>query len=79
MTNNYDWRYENSIGSTKDYQQVEGPVEFPYSPWRTNSVFSNYIDTIIYANQMNLNNVLDSKLQYDYLFFSILKIGRAHV
>ena len=40
-------------------------------PWRTNSSFSNYIDTVLYSNEMNMYPQLDSQLQYDYLFYSI--------
>lgn len=73
MTENtkYDWRYENSINHTKQYLETEGNVEFPYNSWRTNSTLSNYVDTVIHANMMNMNGHLDKKLQYDYLFHSI--------
>lgn len=69
--NKYDWRYENSVGHSKEYQQVEGNVEFPYNSWRTNAVFSNHVDTVIQANMMNMNNHLDKKLQYDYYFYGL--------
>lgn len=67
----YDWRYENSINHTKKYEEVEGPVEHKYSSWRTNGILSNYPDTIMYANEMNINHILDPKLQYDYLFYAV--------
>lgn len=69
----YDWRYENSILKTKEYQDLE---EEPYSSFRTNVVVSNHIDTVLYANSMNTNYHLDPKLQYDYLFHSIRSKSR---
>lgn len=69
--NNYDWRFENSIQYTKNYQQTEGILEHKYVPWRTNYVLSNFVDTILYANEMNIHHTLDHKLQYDFLFNSI--------
>ncbi|CAB4130957.1 clamp loader small subunit [uncultured Caudovirales phage] len=66
----YDWRYENSINSTKEYQDPDGN-EHKYSAWRTNSSLSYFPDTVLYANDMNMLHHLDDKPQYDYLFFSI--------
>jgi Bacteriophage clamp loader A subunit len=66
----YDWRYENSINFTKDYQDPDNN-EYKYSAWRTNSSLSYFPDTVLYANEMNMLHHLDDKLQYDYLFFSI--------
>jgi len=68
---NYDWRFENSIQLTKEYLETEGVMEHEYVPWRTNYILSNYIDTILFANEMNINPMLDNKMQYDFLFHSI--------
>lgn len=65
----YDWKYENSIMRNKNYIEVD--KDEPYVPGRTNKVLSNHIDTIIYANLMNINNNLDNQLQYDFLFYSV--------
>jgi aspartokinase len=65
----YDWRYENSITRNKEYLPVNEDEK--YIPGRTNKVLSNYVDTIIHANMMNINFSLDEKMQYDYLFNSI--------
>lgn len=69
----YDWRWENSINSTKVRVTDE---EHKYVPWRTNSSLSNYPDTIMHANAMNLMHGLHWKAQYDYLFYSIRKRKR---
>jgi len=74
MSDKYDWRYENSINNDKNYLEVN--TEEKYVPGRTNKVLSNYIDTVLYSNCMNLNRHLDDKLQYDYLFHSIKKRKR---
>ena len=65
---NYDWRFENSIMSNKQYQDTDGVIEHKYSCWRTNTVLSNFVDTIMQANEMNINPTLDERLQYDFLF-----------
>lgn len=61
----YDFRYENSINFSKVYVPTDG--EHKYSSWRTNSVLSNFPDTIMHANEMNMNGSLPDKLQYEYL------------
>lgn len=38
-----------------------------------NRNLAGFSDTILYANEMNLNASLDAKMQYDYLFHSIRK------
>lgn len=72
----YDWRYENSIQQTKEYHDPDGLVEHKYSAWRTNGIMSNFIDTVLHANEMNTHYHLDNKLQYDYLFHSVRKKKR---
>lgn len=68
---NYDWRFENSIQLTKEYLETEGYMEHKYVPWRTNYILSNHLDTVLFANEMNINPFLDDKMQYDFLFHSI--------
>jgi len=65
----YDWRYENSITRDKKYLEVNSDEK--YIAGRTNKVLSNYLDTILYSNEMNMNRHLEDKMQYDYLFYSI--------
>lgn len=68
----YDWRYENSITTAKEPVEVDGD----YSQWRTNSILSNFKDTILYANEMNLIPNITNKMHYNYLFNSIRKSKR---
>ena len=51
--NKYDWKYENSITRDKKYLEVNS--EEKYIAGRTNKVLSNYLDTILYSNEMNMN------------------------
>lgn len=47
-----------------------------YSPFMVNRALSYYIDTIMYANDMNINHHVDKLMQHDYLFYSIRKAKR---
>jgi hypothetical protein len=71
----YDWRYENSINSGKEPLSLENQ-EFKYEKWRTNTSLANHLDTIMDANQMNLNYHLSDQMHYDYLFYSVRKKKR---
>lgn len=42
-----------------------------YSPFMTNRALSYFVDTVLYANDMNMAPGLDSQLQYEYLLHSI--------
>jgi len=46
-------------------------AESGYVPFLTNRSLSNFPDTILYANEMNMKHHLDSKLQFHYLINSI--------
>ena len=68
----YDWRFENSITNGKTSVEVDGD----YSQWRTNTILSNFKDTILYANEVNINSHITDQMHYDYLFNSIRKSKR---
>ena len=57
--------------STKENLIVDNESEKEYVPFLTNRSLSNHIDTILYAQEMNILNGLDKKLQYDYFFNTI--------
>jgi hypothetical protein len=67
----YDWRFENSINWTKE--QI--PIDSEYSSWRTNGILSNFVDTIIHANQMNLVQVTPQQ-HFDYMLNAVPKKKR---
>ena len=47
-----------------------------YLPFMVNRALSYHNDTILYANEMNINNYLAKDMQYNYLFNSIKKRKR---
>lgn len=71
----YDWCFENSINTGKQQLDIK-EQEFKYEKWRTNSSLSNFIDTVFYANEMNMNSSITDQMHYDYLFYSIKKKKR---
>lgn len=71
----YDWCFENSINFGKVHLEVD-KQEFKYEKWRTNSSLTNFLDTIMYANEMNTHYDISDQMHYDYLFYSIRKNKR---
>lgn len=71
----YDWTFENSINFGRVRLEVD-KQEFKYDKWRTNSSLTNFLDTIMYANEMNTHYDITDQMHYDYLFNSIRKNKR---
>lgn len=73
MSNAFD--YVSAINFTKkDLMTDTGNDELAeagYVPFLTNRALSYFPDTILYSNEMNMNNHLDNKLQFHYLINSI--------
>jgi len=66
-----DWL--NSINQTKNNIIDEDPSsKTDYAPYIINKCLSGHIDCLMYVNEMNINNSLDKKLQYDF-FINILR------
>lgn len=42
-----------------------------YNPWLTNKHFGMFIDTVLYANEVNSMHRLDKQLQHDYYLHSV--------
>ena len=65
--------YLNSINFTKDYLMDDGDPQWEkkYPAFVVNKCMSGHIDTIMFANEMNLNHQLPSRLQYDFLLNSV--------
>jgi len=70
--------YLNAINHTKiDLLDTEDEsVEKGYTPFVVNRCLSYFIDTILYANEMNRLPHTDKKMQFDYLLKSIRKNKR---
>lgn len=71
----YDWTFENSINFGRVRLEVD-KQEFKYDKWRTNSSLTNFLDTVMYANEMNTHYDITDQMHYDYLFHSIRKNKR---
>lgn len=71
----YDWRYENSINKKNGHIDISKET-VGYSAWRTNGILSNFIDTIMHSNQMNMNYDITDQMQYDYYYYAVRKNNR---
>jgi len=69
-----DWL--NSINMTKENLLNERAEEKEYPAFIINKCMSGQVDTVLFANQMNLYHQLPSKLQYDFYLNSIRKRKR---
>ncbi len=59
--------YLNSINQTKNnLMDDDSSNESQYPPYVINKCFSGFLDTILFANEMNFYCNLDKKLQYDF-------------
>jgi hypothetical protein len=66
--------YINAINANKDIiGSSDNPeeVEKGYTPFMVNRGLSYFVDTILYANEMNSASDISNKLQFDYLRNSI--------
>ena len=68
--------YLKSINATKKNIMVDDITESEYNAFIINRGLSFFPDTVLYANEMNLNHHLDSRLQYDFLINIIKKKKR---
>lgn len=70
-----DWL--KSINETKTNLIDNDPTLEPkYLPYIVNRCMSGQIDTLMFANEMNISNHLDNKLQYDFLLYTLRKKKR---
>jgi hypothetical protein len=68
--------YSNAILETKENLIVDEASEKAYNSFLVNRALSYFPDTILDANMMNVFNILDKKLQFDYLINSIRRSKR---
>ena len=70
-----DWL--KSINETKtNLIDNDSTLEPKYLPYIVNRCMSGQIDTLMFANEMNISNHLDNKLQYDFLLYTLRKKKR---
>lgn len=61
-----------AINQTKKNLMDEDPMtEKEYLPFVVNRTLSYFLDTVLYANEANIRNTADKKLQFDLLLNSI--------
>lgn len=70
------WSFVKSISQTKKKIELTEETTKAYNAYNINTAFSLYPDTILYANEMNMNYQLPKNLQYDYLINSIRSKNR---
>ena len=63
--------YLNSINHQKNNLLDEDNAIKGYPPYIINRCLSGTIDTIMYANEMNMNHFLDNDVQYIFLLNSL--------
>ena len=72
--------YINSINNkNKDMMtdtENDELAEKSYNAYLTNRSLSYFIDTILYANDMNMMSHLDNKMQYQYYIHAVPKKNR---
>jgi hypothetical protein len=67
------FEFLDSINHEKKYLMDNPLNEKSYDAFIVNSGLSQHIDTLSKAQDMNINYLLDSKMQYDYLFHGVRK------
>ena len=68
--------YLNSINMTKKNLMIDEQSEKDYVPFIVNRGLGYFQDTVLLANEMNINCHLDNKMQYDFLKNTIRKRKR---
>ena len=65
-----DWLY--SINQSKKNLMDQDPeLESSYPSWIINRCLSSFTDTVLFANEMNMNWHIDKRLQYDFFINSL--------
>ncbi|MCX6783298.1 MAG: DNA polymerase clamp loader subunit A [Candidatus Levybacteria bacterium] len=66
-----------NINTLKDFaDDTKSSLLKVYDPFVINKGMSLHPDTLLYSNEMNINNHLSNKMQYDYYIHSIRKRNR---
>jgi hypothetical protein len=66
------FEYVNAINYSKKNIMVDDIAEKQYNPYMTNRSLSYFHDTILMANEMNIQHHLDNRLQFDF-FINIIR------
>ena len=66
------FEYLNAINMTKQDIMVDDISEKGYNSFIVNRSLSYFNDTVLYANEMNVNHHIDNRLQFDF-FINIVR------
>ena len=67
----------NSINYSKEnLMDADDEAVKQYPPYIINRCFSGFMDTVLYANEMNVASHLDNKMQYDFYINTLRKRKR---
>jgi hypothetical protein len=70
-----DWL--NSINQTKkNLMNEDSSLVKEYAPFIINRCLSGHIDSILFANEMNMHHQLDKDMQYSFYLHSLRKRNR---
>ena len=70
------FEFVKAINYTKKDIMVDDLAEAEYTPFIINRSLSYFKDTVLYANEINKNSHLDSRLQFDFFINIIRKRNR---
>jgi len=70
------FEFVNAINYSKDNIMVDDIVEKQYNAFMVNRSLSYFQDTVLIANEMNINHHLDNRLQFDFLINIVRKRKR---
>ena len=70
------FEYVNAINFKKQDIMVDDVAEKGYAAYMVNRSLSYFNDTVLMANEMNLNHHLDNRLQFDFLLNIVRKKKR---
>ena len=70
------FEYLNAINFTKQDIMIDDIAEKGYNAFMVNRGLSYFNDTVVIANEMNINAHLDNRLQFDFLINIVRKRKR---
>ena len=70
------FEYVNQINYGKQNVMVDDLAERSYNGFMTNRSLSYFVDTVLLANEMNVQHHIDNRLQFDFLLNTVRKKRR---
>jgi hypothetical protein len=70
------FEYVKAINTTKEDIMVDDITEKQYNAFIINRSLSQFADTTLLANEMNIHHHLDSRLQFSFLLNTVRKKNR---